>query len=271
MSKNRFISRAALILGFLFLYIPIVFIVIYSFNASKMVTVWGGFSLKWYIEFFEDSEMIAAFKSSIYVAATSATISVFLGTLAGYAMARTNFRGKSIFMSLLPTSLVMPEIVIGFSLLILFAAISRVTGLAATHGLFTIILAHSSVGMAYSSLVILGRLSDTDASLEEAALDLGASPLKTFFTITIPILMPAIISAWLLAFTISLDDLVIASFTAGPGATTLPMLVFSRLKFGVKPEVNVLGAIIITIVITVALISYVLLIKKDKSSLQKNL
>jgi putrescine transport system permease protein len=262
-NKNR-MSSLFLLIGICFLYIPILLIVIYSFNASNLVTIWGGFSFKWYAEIFEDQEIIDAFQTSLSVASLSATISVIIGTLAAIAVSRLKFRGKTIFSALLPVSLVMPEILIGFSLLILFLGFSKGIGWPNVHGVTTIIIAHSTVGVAYATLLVLTRLSETEAVLEEAALDLGATPIKTFAYITLPIIIPAMITAWLLTFTLSLDDLVIASFTSGPGSTTLPMLIFSRLKFGVSPEINVLGSLIIGCILMMAAITYILLFRGNK-------
>jgi putrescine transport system permease protein len=186
--------------------------------------------------------------------------------MSAIAIARKKFRGKALFATLLPSSLVMPEILIGFSLLIFFLGLTKITGWPGISGIGTIVVAHSTVGVAYATIIILTRLSETERILEEAAQDLGATPLTTFMQITMPIISPGIITAWLLTFTLSLDDLVIASFTSGPGATTLPMLVFSRLKFGVSPEINVLGSLIIGAVLLMAAVTYCLLLKDNRRS-----
>ena len=236
-------------LGFVFLYAPIISLIVFSFNESKLVTVWGGFSTKWYGQLFADPQVLNAGLLSLRVAATSATIALILGTLCGVALTRfRRFRGKTLLAGLVSAPLVMPDVITGLSLLLLFVAMESIIGWPAGRGELTIILAHATFCMAYVTVVVQSRLSDLDLSLEEAAQDLGATPARVFFDITLPIIAPALISGWLLSFTLSLDDLVIASFVSGPGSSTLPMVIFSKIKLGVSPDVNALASIIIGIV-----------------------
>lgn len=235
--------------GFFFLYAPIVSLVIYSFNKSKLVTVWGGFSTKWYGELFRDPQILDAAWLSLKVAFTSATIAIFIGTLAAFVLTRfTKFRVKTLLSGMITAPLVMPEVIIGLSLLLLFVALQGLTGWPGQRGVMTIIIAHATFGAAYSAVVIQSRLTDMDLSLEEAAQDLGARQVQVFFDVTLPVIAPALVSGWLLAFTLSLDDLVVASFVSGPGASTLPMVIFSKVRLGVSPDVNALATIIILIV-----------------------
>jgi putrescine transport system permease protein len=243
---TRRISRfnvASLGLGFAFLYLPIVILVIYSFNASRLVTVWGGWSLRWYREFFHDKAMIDAAWMSLGVAATSATAATLLGTLAAVALSRgEGFRGRTLFSGMLYAPLVMPEVITGLSLLLLFVAV------AAERGFWTVAIAHSTMAMCFVTIIVQSRLVDFDTSLEEAAMDLGAPPLRTFLSVTLPLIFPAIAAGWMLAFALSLDDLVIASFTTGPGATTLPIRIYSEVRLGVKPEMNAVCSIMVGVV-----------------------
>ena len=234
---------ASLALGFAFLYLPIVILVIYSFNASRLVTVWGGWSLRWYAEFFNDSAMIDAAWMSLGVGATSATIATLLGTLAAVALSRgEGFRGRTLFSGMLYAPLVMPEVITGLSLLLLFVAV------AVDRGFWTVAIAHTTLAMCFVTVIVQARLIDFDMSLEEAAMDLGASPLRTFLAVTLPLILPAIAAGWMLAFALSLDDLVIASFTTGPGATTLPIRIYSEVRLGVKPEINAVCSIMVGVV-----------------------
>ncbi len=237
------------ILGFVFLYAPIVSLVIFSFNESKLVTVWGGFSTKWYAELLRDPQILDAAWISAKVAFLSATIAVIIGTVASFVLIRfKRFRTKSLLSMMITAPLVMPEVIIGLSLLLLFVAMQGIIGWPGGRGIMTIIIAHSTFGAAYAAVVIQSRLVDMDLSIEEAALDLGAKPVRVFFDITLPVIAPALMSGWLLAFTLSLDDLVVASFVSGPGASTLPMVIFSKVRLGVSPDVNALAAIIIGLV-----------------------
>ena len=236
-------------LGFAVLYIPIISLVVYSFNASRLVTVWGGFSTKWYGELLRNQQILDAAWLSLKVAAITATIAVALGTLAGMVLARFGpFRGRTLFSGMTTAPLVMPEVITGLSLLLLFVTMEQLIGWPAGRGATTIIIAHITFTMAFVTVIVQSRLSQMDESLEEAALDLGAKPAKVFFLVTLPIIFPALLSGWLLAFTLSLDDLVIASFVAGPGSSTLPMVVFSKVRLGVSPDINALATILIAVV-----------------------
>jgi len=236
-------------LGFIFLYAPIISLVVFSFNANRLVTVWSGFSLKSYTSLWEDPQLIPAAGLSLQIAAVAATIALVLGTLCAYALVRfRRFRGKTVLQATVSAPLVMPDVITGLALLLLFVGMQALIGWPAGRGVLTIIIAHSICCMAYVTVVVQSRLTDLDLSLEEAAMDLGATPVRVFFDVTLPIIAPALISAWLLAFTISLDDLVIASFVSGPGSSTLPMVIFSKIRLGVSPEVNALATIIIGVV-----------------------
>ena len=236
-------NLVSLTLGFAFLYIPMVILVIYSFNESKLVTVWAGFSTKWYGELLHNEAMIKAAWVTIRVAFFSSAIATVLGTMAAYVLVRRGrFVGRTLFSGMIYAPLVMPEVITGLSLLLLFIAIGI------DRGVFTIVLAHTTFSMCYVSVVVSSRLVSFDQSLEEAALDLGASPFEAFRLVTLPIIAPAVISGWLLAFTLSLDDLVIASFASGPSATTLPIKIYSSVRLGVSPEINALSTIIIAVV-----------------------
>ncbi|SMX22568.1 ABC transporter permease subunit [Boseongicola aestuarii] len=243
MTRLTTFNIVSLTLGFAFLYIPMLILVIYSFNASQLVTVWGGFSTKWYGELLRNEAMIDAAWVTMKVAFFSSTLATVLGTMAAYVLVRRGrFYGRTLFSGMIYAPLVMPEVITGLSLLLLFIAIGL------DRGVLTIVLAHTTFSMCYVSVVVSSRLVSFDDSLEEAALDLGASPFEAFRLVTLPIIAPAVISGWLLAFTLSLDDLVIASFTAGPSATTLPIKIFSSVRLGVSPEINALSTIIIAIV-----------------------
>jgi putrescine transport system permease protein len=230
-------------LGLAFLYLPIVILVIYSFNASRLVTVWGGWSVRWYVELGHDTAMIEAVWISLRIAALSATAATVLGTLAAVALVRAGrFRGRAAFSAMVYAPLVMPEVITGLSLLLLFVAINI------DRGFWTVVIAHTTLTLSFVAVVVQSRLLDFDRSLEEAAMDLGCPPLKTFLTVTLPLIFPAIAAGWLLAFVLSLDDLVIASFTTGPGATTLPMRIYSEVRLGVKPQINAICTIMIAVV-----------------------
>ncbi|MBY5823074.1 ABC transporter permease [Rhizobium leguminosarum] len=230
-------------LGFAFLYLPIVLLVIFSFNESKLVTVWGGFSTKWYVSLLSNQGLLDAAWVTIRVGLLSATVATILGTMAALTLVRyTRFRGRMLFSGMIYAPLVMPDVITGLSLLLLFVAIGF------DRGFWTITLAHTTLTMCFVAVVVQSRLLSFDQSIEEAAQDLGAPPLRTFFEITLPIIAPAVLSGWILAFTLSLDDLVIASFTSGPGATTLPMRIYSQVRLGVTPEINAVCTILIAIV-----------------------
>ena len=233
-------------LGFLFLYAPIISLVVFSFNANRLVTVWSGFSLASYTSLWEDPQLLPAAWLSFQIAALAATIALVLGTLCAYALVRfRRFRGKTILQATVSAPLVMPDVITGIALLLLFVSMQAIIGWPSQRGVLTIVIAHATFCTAYVTVVVQSRLTDLDLSLEEAAMDLGATPVRVFFDITLPIIAPALISGWLLAFTLSLDDLVIASFVSGPGSSTLPMVIFSKIRLGVAPEVNALATIII--------------------------
>jgi putrescine transport system permease protein len=240
---------SALFLGFAFLYIPVALLIIYSFNASRLVTVWGGFSTKWYGELLRNEQILNAAWLSLKVAALSASLAVALGTLAGLVLARFGpFKGRTLLSGLTTAPLVMPEVITGLSLLLLFVTMEQLIGWPAGRGMTTIVISHITLTMAYVTVIVQSRLAQMDDSLEEAAMDLGARPFKVFFLITLPIIAPALMSGWLLAFTLSLDDLVITSFVAGPGSSTLPMVIFSKVRLGVSPDINALATILVAIV-----------------------
>ena len=243
-------NMASLALGFAFLYLPIVILVIYSFNASRLVTVWGGWSLTWYREFFNDSAMIEAAWMSLRVGATSATIATLLGTLAAVALSRgENFRGRTLFSGMLYAPLVMPEVITGLSLLLLFVALD------AERGFWTVTIAHTTLTMCFVAVVVQSRLGSLDRSLEEAAMDLGCDPVRAFLMVTLPLIIPAVVAGWMLAFTLSLDDLVIASFTTGPGSATLPIRIYSEVRLGVKPEINAICTLVIGLIAVVIVVA----------------
>ena len=234
---------SSIALGLAFLYLPIAVLMIYSFNASRLVTVWGGWSTRWYAELAHDGAMLEAAWVTIRIAALSATVAVLLGTLAAIALVRLGrFRGRLLFSSLVYAPLVMPEVITGLSLLLLFVAID------ADRGFWTIVVAHTTLTTCFVTVVVQSRLSSFDVSLEEAAMNLGCPPLKTFLTVTLPLIAPALVSGWMLAFTLSLDDLVLASFVTGPGATTLPIRIYSEIRLGVKPEINAICTILVVVV-----------------------
>lgn len=239
----------ALLFGYAFLYLPIALLVVWSFNESRMVTVWGGFSTKWYAELAGNDGFLEAALLSLKVAATSATAALVLGTLAALALVRFGrFGGRGLFTGLVTAPLVMPEIILGLAMLLLFVSLEQVVGWPGGRGFTTIAIAHTTVGMAYATVVVRSRLVQMDRSLEEAAMDLGARPVKVFFLVTLPVIAPSLAAAWLLAFTLSLDDVVVAQFVSGPGATTLPIEVFSSVRLGISPQVNALGTIIVVAV-----------------------
>lgn len=250
MTRPHPVLRAlVLILGYGFLYVPIATLMVFSFNDSAIMTSWSGFSLKWYVELFHDKALLSAARLSLLIAAMTATASVVIGTWAGYVVARMRrFRGFYLYMGLLSAPLVIPEVVLGISLLLMFVEFGAVLGWPEGNGIFTLWIGHITLCVAYVAVIIQSRIRDLDRSLEEAALDLGAPPLKVFFTVTVPLIFPALMAAWLLAFTLSLDDVVIASFLSGPGYTTLPLEVFSRVRLGLKPEINALATLFILIV-----------------------
>jgi putrescine transport system permease protein len=266
--KNRSLFLlSALVFGFAFLYIPILSMIVYSFNKSQLVTVWGGFSVKWYGTLFHHRDMLDAAWLSFRVAGVSATFAVVIGTFAGLVMARFGkFRGRTLLGGMVTAPLVMPEVITGLSLLMLFIAFADVPFIPvpSDRGFATIVIAHVTLTLSYVTVVVQSRLSTMDESLEEAAMDLGARPAKVFLLVTMPIIAPAMISGWLLAFTLSLDDLVIATFAAGPSTNTLPMMIFSTVKRGITPEINALATIMVTIVSILVIAAGVLMARQEK-------
>ncbi|MEO6172127.1 MAG: ABC transporter permease subunit [Arenimonas sp.] len=251
--------KTMLAFGFAFLYLPILSLIVYSFNESKLVTVWAGFSLKWYGELFNDVGIMQAAWVSIRIAFFTATTSVVLATVAAMIMTRFRpFRGKTLFGALITAPLVMPEVITGLSILLLFVAMGMARGMT------TIWIAHVTFCVAFVTVVVSSRLGELDKSVEEAAMDLGANRVKVFFLITLPIIMPALISGWLLAFTLSIDDLVVASFVSGPSSTTLPMKVFSSVRLGLSPKINALATLMILAVSIAALIAWWLMARDEK-------
>jgi len=249
-NRLSWVVIAWMMIVFAFLYAPIVSVVVYSFNDSKLVTVWGGFTIdRWYIALWNDRQIIDAAKLSLLIAAISSTLATIIGTVAGYVLVRfPKFLGRTAFSGMVNAPLVMPEVITGLSMLLLFISMEQIIHWPSGRGLTTVIIAHVTFTLSYVAVVMRSRFLTLDLSLEEAAQDLGAKPLKVFFVITLPIVAPAIVSGWLLGFTISLDDLVITSFTNGPGTTTLPQVVFSKVRLGLDPKINALATIIIAIV-----------------------
>jgi putrescine transport system permease protein len=264
--KRSIFLLTALLFGFAFLYIPILSVIVYSFNKSQLVTVWGGFSTKWYGVLFDDRQMLQGVWLSLRIAAVTATGAVIVGTLAGLVLARFGrFRGRTMLAGMVTAPLVMPEVITGLSLLLLFVAFAPLPLVPDQRGFSTIAIAHITLTLSYVTVVVQSRLSTMDESLEEAAMDLGARPLKVFLLITLPIIAPAIMSGWLLAFTLSLDDLVIASFTAGPQTNTLPMMIFSKVRLGVTPEINALATLMVGAVTIFVIVAGVLMARQEKA------
>lgn len=262
--QSRFIL-STLAFGYAFLYIPLISVVVYSFNDSKLATVWGGFSTRWYGELFRNDQVLDAAFLSLRIAATTATFAMILGTIAGLVLARFGrFKGRMLFSGMITAPLVMPEVITGLSLLLLFVSLQQLIGWPGQRGFSTITIAHTTFAMAYVAVVVQSRLAAMDESLEEAAMDLGGHPLRVLFDITLPLIAPAMIAGWLLAFTLSLDDLVIASFVSGPGSSTLPMYIFSKVKLGVTPDINALASLII-LVVSVGLIAAWMIMRKRQS------
>ncbi|MGI9262575.1 MAG: ABC transporter permease subunit, partial [Woeseiaceae bacterium] len=237
MNKQSRSIVTVLAFGYAFLYIPLASVIVYSFNDSRLATVWGGFSTRWYGELFRNDQILDALFLSLRIAATSATLATILGTMAGLILVRFGrFRGQTLFSGMITSPLVMPEVITGLSLLLLFVSMQQLIGWPGQRGFSTITIAHTTFSMAYVAVIVRSRLAAMDESLDEAAMDLGCRPARIVFDITLPLIMPAMVAGWLLAFTLSLDDLVIASFVSGPGASTLPMYIFSKVKLGVTPD-----------------------------------
>lgn len=244
--KRFSFSKLMLVLGLVFIYLPMLILVIYSFNASKLVTVWGGWSVKWYVGLLDNSQLMGSVMRSLEIACYTAIAAVALGTLAAFVLTRvTRFKGRTLFGGLVTAPLVMPEVITGLSLLLLFVAMAQLIGWPQERGLVTIWIAHTTFCAAYVAVVVSARLRELDLSIEEAAMDLGARPWKVFFLITIPMIAPSLAAGGMMSFALSLDDLVLASFVSGPGSTTLPMEVFSAVRLGVKPEINAVASLIL--------------------------
>jgi putrescine transport system permease protein len=269
--QNRRLALYSLLgLAYAFLYVPIVVMIIYSFNASRLVTVWGGFSTKWYGELLNDQKVLDAAWLSLQVAVANATIATILGTLAAVVLVRfRRFRGRTLFTGMIAAPLVMPEIITGLAMLLLFVAMEQAIGWPAGRSITTIVIAHVTFSLSFVTVVVQSRLAQMDASLEEAAMDLGARPAKVFLVITLPIIAPALLAGWLLAFTLSIDDVVISAFVSGPGATPLPIVIFSKVRLGVSPEINALATIVVALVgVAMAVAGRVMLNRERDESLQ---
>ncbi|MBV4538993.1 MULTISPECIES: ABC transporter permease subunit [Pseudomonas] len=252
--KRFSFSKLMLVLGLLFIYLPMLILVIYSFNASKLVTVWGGWSIKWYVGLLDNSQLMGSVMRSLEIACYTAIAAVALGTLAAFVLTRvTRFKGRTLFGGLVTAPLVMPEVITGLSLLLLFVAMAQMIGWPQERGIVTIWIAHTTFCAAYVAVVVSARLRELDLSIEEAAMDLGAKPWKVFFLITIPMIAPSLAAGGMMSFALSLDDLVLASFVSGPGSTTLPMEVFSAVRLGVKPEINAVASLIL---LSVSLVTF---------------
>ena len=264
-TKNAIIRTFIIVLALTFLYLPIVTLVAYSFNESKMVTVWTAFSFKWYNALFHNSAIISAVGISVTIALMTAAASVVIGTLAAYVMVRVHkFTGESAFMLFMTAPMILPEVISGLALLLLFVTLGNIVPIFSDRGIISIWIAHVTFCSAYATVVIRSRFVELDISIEEAAKDLGAGPMKVFFVIILPSIMPSEVAAFLLSFTMSMADLVITSFVAGPNSTTLPMLIFSSVRRGLSPEINALASVIVLIVSFFAFISWVLMVRKQK-------
>ncbi|MDN0074256.1 ABC transporter permease subunit [Crenobacter sp. SG2303] len=262
--------KGVLALGYLFLYVPILSLIVYSFNASKLVTVWGGFSTRWYGSLFQNDQIISAVLLSVKIALASACAAVVLGTVAGFVLARfKRFRGSTLFAGMMTAPMVMPEVITGLSMLLLFISMQQFFGAPSERGFFTIWIGHTTLCMAYVAVVVRSRLMEIDQSLEDAAMDLGARPVKIFFKITLPLVSQAIASGFLLSVTLSLDDLVTTAFLSGPGSTTLPQVIFSKVRLGLNPEINALATITVLVVGTIVIVANYLMMnaqrKRDKA------
>jgi len=266
---NKTLSNSVLTFGFLFLYIPIISLVVFSFNESKLVTIWSGFSLKWYAALLQDDELLTAAWLSLKIGLMTACASVVIGTWAGFVLARFGrFRGFTLFAGMINAPLVIPEVIQGISLLLLFVAMEQMLGWPKGRGVVTMWIGHVMLCVSYVAIIVQSRVKELNRSLEEAALNLGATPLKVFFVITLPLISQALMSGWLLSFTLSIDDLVLSAFLSGPGSTTLPLVVFSRVRLGLNPEMNALATIFISLV-TIGVVSVnTLLVAKERKRLR---
>ena len=273
MKKGRsYFLLTSVSLGMAFLYIPLILLMIYSFNYSRLVPVWGGFSTRWYGVLFQSEEVWAAVKLSLQVAFVNACVATLLGALAGITLVRFGrFRGRTLFSGMISAPLVMPEVITGLSLLLFFITLKELVGWPENRGFTTITIAHITFSMAFVAIIVQARLAGMAQDLEEAALDLGAKPFRVLTDITLPLLAPGLMAGWLLAFTLSLDDLVIASFVSGPGAVTLPMLIYSRVRVGLRPDINALATIIIlTVAIAVVIAGYIMIKQQKRRQLEMN-
>lgn len=258
-------ANIMLILGLVFIYLPLVIMVIYSFNSSKLVTVWGGWSIKWYGSLWENTQLMGAVFRSLEIAFYTAISAVALGTMAAFVLTRIpRFYGKTLFGGLVTAPLVMPEVITGLSLLLLFVAMNNLIGWPIERGMMTIWIAHTTFTSSYVAILVSSRLRELDISMEEAAMDLGAKPWKVFFQITIPMITPSLVAGGMMAFALSLDDLVLASFVSGPGATTLPMEIFSSVRLGVKPEINAIASIILLCVSLFTFTTWFIMARAEK-------
>jgi putrescine transport system permease protein len=265
MKRRSTFLFTVLAFGFAFFYVPIVSMIVYSFNDSRLVTIWGGFSTRWYTALFQNRQVVSAAILSLQIAFVSATMATILGTMAGTALARfRRFRGRTLFAGLVTAPLVMPDVIIGIASLMLFILMAHYIGWPSSRGFTTITLAHITFSCVYVTTIVRARLMETDAAVEEAAIDLGARPWQVMRDITLPIITPAILAGWLLAFTLSLDDVVISNFVTGPGATTLPILIWSKVKFGITPDINALATIIVCVVGTGVIAAGVILTRAER-------
>ncbi len=256
-------------LGFIFLYLPILALVIYSFNNSRLPAVWGGFTLKWFAALSDDAEMLAGLWLSLQIAFLTACASVLLGTLAAFALVKyPRFGGRTLFAGMLSAPLVMPEVIIGLSLLLMLVSLQRAFGFP-ERGLMTIWLGHLLIGLAYATVVVQARLKDLPPELEEAAMNLGARPTQVFFLVTMPMIAPSLLSAWLLTFTLSLDDVVLSAFLSGPGATTMPLVIFSRARLGLSPSINAVATVIIVVVSIAVIVASYLIARAERRRSQE--
>ena len=265
MKKRSTFLLSCMVFGYAFLYIPIFVLMIYSFNDSRISSVWNGFSLRWYSALFNNEQIIEAALLSLQIAIVSATFATFFGTLAGLALTHMgSFKGRLLFTGLIAAPLVMPEVITGLSLLLVFVSSEQLIGWPESRGAMTITIAHITFSMAFVAVVVQSRLSSMDKSLEEAAMDLGGRPFQVARDITLPIIAPAMLSGWLLAFTLSIDDLVISSFVSGPGSSTLPMVVYSKVRLGVSPDINALATIIIAVVSLGVVVAWLIMRKQEQ-------
>ncbi|HEX2431225.1 MAG TPA: ABC transporter permease subunit [Aestuariivirgaceae bacterium] len=265
MKQRSIFLLTCLLFGYAFFYIPIFSMIFFSFNKSRLATVWGGFSIEWYGRLFANDQVIAAALLSLKIALISATMATIFGTMAGMALARfRRFAGRTLFSGLISAPLIMPEVITGLSMLLLFVYMEQLIGWPNGRGVTTVTIAHTTFSMSYVAVVVRSRLVSMDQSLEEAAMDLGSKPLQVLFDITLPLIAPAMISGWLLAFTLSLDDVVITNFTNGPGTTTLPIYIWGKIKLGVTPDINALGTLIVAVVAIGVLIAGILMFRAER-------